>query len=181
MGVRTGGILTLDLSSVVGWAYGHPGDDAPVFGTWHLSTSRLLGPRYVSYENELIACLNLYMPRLVVMEAPLPSIRQGSTNVARQQFGLAAYTEGECHRFHVQLREQPAHMVRKAVLGRGSFGEPDPANPRRRVNGRANAKSAVMEWCQAQGWNVPDDNAADACVLWRYSCEIESRTRSLSG
>ena len=159
--MKPGGIFALDLSGTVGWCFGHPGDLVPLFGTWHLSESRLLGPRYVSYENELIAALRLFKPKLVVMEAPLPSKSQGSTNVARQQFGLAAYTEGECWRNQTRLTEQAASSVRKGVLGRGTFSV-------------GTAKSHVIAYCKAQGWAVPDDNAADACLLWAFACGVRN-------
>lgn len=162
-----GGILALDLSGTVGWAAGHPGQ-TPACGTWRLSTSPRLGPRFVGYENELIDALERWKPRLVVMEAPLPAMRQGSTDVARQQFGLAAYTEGECERARVQLREQPAHMVRKAVLGYAPTG------------GTEKIKAEIVAWCHAQGWSPPDHNAGDALVLWAYSCLMERR-RPITG
>lgn len=165
--VTTGGILALDLSGIVGWCYGRIDDVLPLFGTWHLSESKLLGPRYVAFENELIDALDRFQPKLVIAEAPLPSNRQGSTNVARQQFGLAAYVEGECWRRQIECREQPAHQVRKTVLGKGSFGSSEAA------------KAQVLAYARAQGWKVPDHNAADACVLWRYACFVR-RPRAIA-
>lgn len=159
-----GGILALDLSGSCGFAHGHAGsNELPAFGTWHLPPGAWLGPKFVAYENELIAALEGLQPKLVLMEAPLPASRQGSTNVARQQFGLAAITEAECCRARVVLREQPAHMVRKAVLGRGAFGGSEPA------------KAAVIAWCRAQGYCVTDDHQADALVLFRFACMAQNR------
>lgn len=157
---RTGGVLCLDLSSIVGWCYGHRGDPLPEFGRWVLADGPALGPKFVGFENMLIKALERFQPTKVVMEAPLPANRQGSTNVARQQFGLAAYTEGECCRARVALFEREANVVRAAVLGRGNFGSSE------------KAKAAVMAWCAAQQWPVPDNNAGDAAVLWAYSCGI---------
>ena len=93
----------------------------PAFGTWHLADSHLLGLKFVSFENELIAAIKPLQPRLIVMEAPLPSMSQASTNVARLQFGMAAYVEGEAHRACVQIREQTASTARKAVISRGRW------------------------------------------------------------
>ena len=67
---RLGGFLCLDLGSSVGWAYQRADDAMPLFGTWHLADTTLHGPRYASYENELIAALERFKPTLVVMEAP---------------------------------------------------------------------------------------------------------------
>jgi Holliday junction resolvasome RuvABC endonuclease subunit len=156
--VIQGGVLTLDLASIVGWAYGHKGE-RPSSGTWILRGHQL-GPRFVGFENELIRAIETYRPRLIVMEAPLPPTRQASTFVARQQFGLAAYVEGEGCRAGIDVREMPFDTVRKAVLGRGRFGGTD------------QAKAAVLAWCRAQGWNPSDHNAADAIVLWAFATGI---------
>lgn len=153
-----GGILCLDLASIVGWAYGHKGDQ-PSYGTWVLR-GKQLGQRFVGFENELIRSIETYRPRLIVMEAPLPPVRQASMFVARQQFGLAAYVEGEAYRAGITVREMPFDMVRKAVLGRGRFG------------GTERAKAAVMAWCRNEGWNPHDDNAGDALCLWAFSTGV---------
>lgn len=128
-----------------------------MFGTWHLPATKLLGPRFVAFENELIAAFGRFRPRLCVMEAPLHAYRQGSTNVARQQLGLAAYVDGEGHRARVQVREEQANTARKAVLGCGRFDSSEAA------------KAAAIAWCRAQGWMAGDDHQADALVLLRYS------------
>ena len=157
-----GGLLCFDLSGTVGFAYGHVGDLMPTFGSWHLSDSSLLGARYTSFENELIAAIERFRPRVIIMEAPLPSSAQGTTNVARQQFGLAAYVEGEAFRARIQVREVPASTVRKEVLGKGRFAS-------------GTAKAAVMAFCKGKGWNVSDDHQADALILWLYSCDVQRR------
>lgn len=153
-----GGLLTLDLSGTVGVAYGHKGDERPWSTSWRLSRGSDLAPRFGGFENELVAALDLYRPRRVVMEAPLPSNRQASTFVARQQFGLAAITELNCWRAGVDCRETSCDAVRLAVLGRCRF-----------AGGTEEAKRTVMTWCRAQGWNPVDHNAGDSLVLWAYS------------
>ena len=161
---RPGGIFCLDLSSVCGFAVGHIGDLVPSFGSWHLSESSLLGPKFVSFENELIAALERLRPSICVMEAPLPAMSQGTTNVARLQFGLAAITEAECWRARVQVRETAASTARKQVIGQGRWA-------------KGTAKDHVLAWCRTQGWNPPDDHAGDALVLWRHTCGVQDRLR----
>lgn len=155
-------ILALDLGSWVGWAFGALGDNRPSFGTWHLPETRLRGPRYVAYENELIAALRRFQPTVVVMAAPLNRKAKGGQAAARQQLGLAAYTEGECCRARVQLREVHEATARKDVLGRGRFP----------VGG---AKPAAMAWAAASGFDVSDDHQADTLVLWTHACGVQDR------
>ena len=154
------GILALDLSGTCGWAFGCDGDLVPAFGSWQLSESSLLGPKFVAYENELIAALERLRPRLCVMEAPLPAMSQGSTNVARLQFGLAAITEAECWRARVQVREQAASTARKAVIGQGRWA-------------KGTAKHHVIAYCRSQGWSVSDDHQADALILLAFSHRVQ--------
>jgi len=165
--LRQHGVLCLDLGSVVGWSYGHIGGAMPAFGSWHLADTTLHGPRYVSYENELISALDRLRPRLVVMEAPLHSGQHKGDKAARLAFGLVAYTEGECHRSSVQVREQAASTARKAVIGQGRWS-------------KGTAKDHVMAYCKLRGWPVPDHHAGDALVLLEYSLMIEARDAKLS-
>ncbi len=163
-----GGILSLDLSGVVGWAYGTVDDADPLTGAWVLpGGAARIGQRYAAYENELIDAIARHRPSLVVMEAPMRLHAQMGRNeaAARQQFGLAAYTEGECYRARVELAEADVDHVRKVVLGRSRWPN------------RSQVKPAIVAWCQSMGWSVPDHNAADACLLWTFACQ-QQRSRA---
>jgi Holliday junction resolvasome RuvABC endonuclease subunit len=153
-------VLTLDLSSTVGWCAGpKPGRDGLVrFGSWRLG--KTLVERFVGLENELLKAVFALKPTLVLMEAPLPANRQASTHVARQQFGLAAMTEAVCWRAGVECREQRADDVRKAMLGKARYGDSE------------TTKRHVIRWCQAKGWPVRDDHAADAALLYAFCTEV---------
>lgn len=155
-------VLAIDLGKCVGWAFGMPGDPLPLFGTWHLANTTLHGPRFASYENELIAALERFKPTLVVMASPLRRTGMQGQQAARQALGLAAFTESECYRARVQLREAHEGTVRKDVLGRGTF----PAGA---------VKNVAVAWCIANGWPVTDDHQADALILWKHSCGVQSR------
>ena len=52
--------------------------------------------------------------------------------------------------------EVAASTVRKTIMGTGRFKA-------------GTAKDEVLAWCRNQGWPVPDHNAADACLVWRYA------------
>ena len=162
--VRQHGFLCLDLGSSVGWAYQRADDAMPLFGTWHLADTTLHGPRYASYENELIAALERFKPTIVVMEAPLHRGSHKGNAAARLALGLVAYTEGECFRARVQLREEHSATTRKAVLGRGTFA-------------KGTVKDEAMGWCMANGMRVSDSHQADALVLLRHTCGVQDRLR----
>jgi Holliday junction resolvasome RuvABC endonuclease subunit len=154
MGAAPGGLLALDLSSQVGWAYGRPGQ-RPVNGTWVLPWIGGSGAKFASFENELAAAVELYDPAHLVVEAPLPLPAQNNADVAKQQLGLRAFVLAEGYRSSIPVHEVDAYTVRKDILGTGRFA-------------KGTVKREVIAWCRRQGIDVPDDNAADACVLWTY-------------
>ena len=167
MGARTGGVFALDLSSATGWAYGCPDDPAPLNGVW-LLTEGYAGRLFASFENELEDAIVLHRPALILSEAPLPPTTTSTAVTWRQQLGLAALAETAAYRHDIDYREVASSTIRADVLGTARF-----------PNGKA--KSAVLAYCQAQGWRVPDDNAGDACLAWKYACRhlpASARARS---
>src|SRR5215471_7966 len=113
-----GGVLALDLSLRTGWCYGTLDDRKPVSGVWILPSMHNLGACFVALENELEDAIIRTQAQLVVMEAPLPDVRQTS---ALLQLGLAHHVESTCYRQAVQVRQQNVNSVRERVLGRGRF------------------------------------------------------------
>ncbi len=158
---RRGGILALDLSSHVGWAWGITGDAAPVSGVWELPSVADLGRRFAAFENELLDAFDRYQPAVVSMEAPLPASQQTHAYSAELQIGLAAITECSCYRWEKPLYRRAPGTVRAGVLGTARFP-------------KGEAKKAVMAWCQARGWRFADHNAADALLVWAYEAGIRA-------
>jgi hypothetical protein len=151
-------LLTLDLSSVVGWAAG-PAGAQPLSGTWKLQPHLGLGVAFLGLKNELEDAINMMHPTLVAFEAPL-FVQDDFTRLA---FGLAAQVESVC----ADCGLPPALPVsvskaRSFVLGRTGWGGTT------REARRAAIKAAVLTWAREQGYAPVDDNAADALVLWRF-------------
>ena len=156
---QPGGLLALDLSSTVGWCLGGPADRVPHFGVWRLPAAAVRAPRLAAFQVQLAAAIVQLRPRAIVMEAPLPAKAERNADTARQQLGLAALVECEGWLAHVPVTETPAATARAAVLQRGwQVG---------------NVKQHVLAWCRMQGWQVPDHNAGDACVLWWHAIANE--------
>lgn len=160
-----GGILALDLSSIVGWAYGGVADNAPACGTWRLASGGL-GPLVASFENALEDAIALHAPGLVFVEAPMSPTAISNAQTWRQQLGLAASAEASAWRHSVRYREQSATTVRSQILG----------TTRHPPGGTI--KDVVMAWCRKQGWQPVDHNAGDACVLWEFARREQQKARA---
>lgn len=164
----TGGILFLDLSTNVGWAYGLPGQPSPLWGVWVLPQGPDLGRRFASYENQLLDAFDAYRPELVGMEAPLPASEQSQAYTAELLLGLAAITECACYRWEKRLVRRASSTLRAAVIGTGRFP-------------RGEAKKWVLAWCKGRGWNITDHNASDAAVGWAYEVGIRAARPPMRG
>jgi hypothetical protein len=106
--------------------------------------------------------LSIYGPGLVVWEAPLAtSMRKGKTtiDVTTVLFGLPAVI-GCCAYKHgiYDIRKAETAAVRRHFIGQ---------NPKRIL-----AKRLVKQRCIANGWDITDDNEADALATWSYQCSL---------
>jgi Holliday junction resolvasome RuvABC endonuclease subunit len=147
------GTLTLDLGGRVGWAYGLLEHSAPEFGSWRLEGSE--GQRYASLENELMRFCCGYLPREIVLEAPMPVAAMNNDFAAGQQLGLRAIAFSEGYRQRIPVTEVDCLTVRSLVLGWSRYR-------------RGEVKEVVFAYCRDCGWEVPDHNAADAVMIWLW-------------
>ena len=155
-------VLALDLSSVAGWAVGELGTE-PAHGSHRFcapgaSHEAIFASAY-RWAKELIGH---YTPGLVVWEAPLAtSFKRGSTTTDTTSLlyglpavvGLAAYQAGI-----YDIRKAEVRAVRMHFLN---------CNPK-----RAEAKAMTVKQCNVMGWQVEDDNEADALATWSYMCAL---------
>lgn len=151
-----GGILALDLSSIVGYAYGPIEWARPISGRWLLKVKgELEADRYCRVGRTAYEEIARLRPAKVILEAPLPVFAMNSESSARQQYGLRGCVMAEVSAHGMNPEEISADLVRAALLGRTHF-------PKGTVKGH------VMAWARAQGLNPIDDNEADAIALWAY-------------
>lgn len=158
MSAAQGGVLALDLSSCVGWAFGHVHAVAPTFGVWQLPYIGGEGARYVAFENELAEFMEVMRPSWIVLEAALSLQALASVStirVVRQQLTLRGIAYAEAYRASVPISEIDSYSVRLAMLGTGRFA-------------KETVKREVVGYCRRQGWMVPDHNAGDACLVWGW-------------
>jgi Holliday junction resolvasome RuvABC endonuclease subunit len=146
--------LALDLSTKMGWGCGRAGA-APDYGTMLLPAgggAGGLGRVYAAAEQALDDLFAVQHFERVIMEAPLPPAAQTQAHTARVQLGLAAVVDLWCFGRDIPVTEAAATTVRAKVLGMGRAKKAD-----------------VIAWCQAQGWDPGDNNAADALALLAYA------------
>ena len=163
-----GGLLALDIATVTGFAYGpvpnappptalEVASGAPAPKPWS-GIHRMAPPGasvadvmlgFDRFATELIA---LAKPRVLVFEAPL--LKTGNSNIttARKLLGMAAWCEALAKRAGVgMIREAHNQTVKRHFA----------------AHGRATKEQIIAE-CRGRGWEVCDDNEADALALWDY-------------
>jgi crossover junction endodeoxyribonuclease RuvC len=155
-------IMALDLASTSGWAVGEPGS-TPAHGSHRFASAG------ASHESIFAAAIKWtsdqithYAPSLIVWEAPLAtSMKRGTTNVNTTTllYGLPAVVGAVAYlRGVYDVRKADTKSVRMHFLGE---------NPK-----RARAKPLLMHQCRVMGWEVEDDNEADALATWHYMCSL---------
>lgn len=157
-------ILALDLASVSGWAFGDPGG-VPVHGSIRFASSgashEAIFAAAFKWMDQMIV---LNGPATVVWEAPMPtSFNRGKTtsNTTTLLYGLPAVIGAAAYLRRVfDIRKAETKDVRHHFIG---------CNPK-----RALAKPMVMRQCRAMGWEIEDDNEADALATWHYMCSLIS-------
>lgn len=153
---RPGGVLALDLSQITGWAYGLMGDKAPIFGRYILKKILTEGGRYAGFQQVLAKEIARLQPAKLLLEMALPLQAQTQMRVTEQQLTLRGIAHMEAHYAGLlPPSEIDVKTVRYDVLGRSHFP-------------KGEVKKAVFQYCRGRGWDVPDHNAADACVLWEW-------------
>lgn len=163
-------ILALDLARLLGWAVGSP-DQIEGFGThelpktaaWELGEygmaarvlfRRMLAhvePDHVVYESPILRSGKIVEgrrgPRVATIDTP---------DKLRKMYGLPFELEIECRRAGVPVREANIGSWRSSFL-MGKIPK-----------GREACKLAVKVMARRRGWDVKDDNEADALAVLDY-------------
>jgi hypothetical protein len=154
-------VLALDLASVSGWAVGEPGGN-PAHGSHRFASKgashEAIFAKAMDWADEIIG---MCKPGLIVWEAPLAGFKGGKTtnDVTTVLFGLPAVIGAVAYQHGVyDIRKADTAAVRHHFIG---------CNPK-----RAKAKPMVMCQCRAMGWEIEDDNEADALATWSYMCAL---------
>lgn len=160
-------ILALDLAALAGWAWSQPEPATVRSGTVRLS------PVPVGEEMGAIFCKLhdwlddqrkvLGVDCLAVEAAITPKAGKSNPHTQMMLIGLVNHAESWAHRNRVPFYTIGATTARAYVLNDGFAGKP-----------------GAIRWCQSQGYDVRDDNHADALVLLAYA-EASMRGNSVVG
>jgi hypothetical protein len=160
-------ILALDLATTTGWCRGEVGDAIPHFGT-----VKFISKGHYGGDDAFAAALDWMIemkrewrkpPDILILESMLPpeAMRNQTSRQVRDRLaGLHGVVRGMSSSWGVgEITEVAVGDVRKHFVGT-------------RVLRRIQAKKAVIERCRALGWNVANDNEADACAIWSFAVSI---------
>jgi hypothetical protein len=153
-------VLALDLASVSGWAMGEPGG-TPLHGSIKFGGTSSHEATFTKAFRWMTDMMQEHKPTLVVWEAPLAGFKSGKTtnDVTTVLFGLPAVIGTVAYQCGVyDIRKADTAAIRHHFIG---------CNPK-----RAKAKPMVVRQCFAMGWEVADDNEADALATWSYMCSL---------
>lgn len=165
MAIEKGGVLFLDLSLRTGWCYGTLAnlEHGPEWGVWLLPSVSHLGKRLVALENELADAIFELQPCIVGIEAPLAAGAIGSAATAELLICLAGAAESVTTRWERDFKRYGVNTLRAEVCGRSRLNDAE-------KDDRLNVKDAIVApWLKRMGWNIPENNAADAAVGWAYT------------
>jgi hypothetical protein len=166
-------VLGLDIATVTGIAWGRVDANAPQWDAVRFGSRSTPSPdvfcKAMDWGLDFIGNLK---PDIVMMEGLLPptAMRNETTRAVRDRLcGLNAILAA-CARKSGAGEVASAHVndIRDHFIGT-------------RTLKRQFVKRAVMEKCQELGWDVPNDNCADAIAVWSYACSLIDPRLALRG
>lgn len=155
-------VLALDLSSHTGFAIGGENDPAPLTGVWHLPSISHQDTHGQAFAKLWLHLDEIHLAKpvsVLIFESTLSTYAhtfgsaQKDAELARGLIGLGCVAETWGVVRNCEVFEADVQTVRKHFTGMGR-----PPHP----------KIAVMKRCRLLGWEVKDDNAADAAAVWSY-------------
>lgn len=155
-------LLSLDLATRLGWAFGDAFEGEPVSGSFLLpSTGDDIGAFLKAYHLWLIARVAEFQPDIITMEAPLAATTKTTQTTLLKLWGLCSHTEFVAAFKGLPCRQIAAGEWKKGFVGRAGFGKPKTK--------AMLATYPVLQACHQRGWDVTDDNEADALGQWTYA------------
>jgi Holliday junction resolvasome RuvABC endonuclease subunit len=175
MAIRSGGILSLDLATTIGWAvctpeYVHawspglviPDGSATQYGLLNgYKDLRLygsdLGAKLDAFILWLDEMIKVHDPRVLVFEAPFVQTTAGKVNLntARLLMSMSGIAEALASRHGLKSFECNVTRVKEQACGTKNAQKPE-----------------ITKAARDKGWGPKDENAADA--LWALDATIEN-------
>jgi len=152
-------LLSLDLATRTGWAFGDTEAGDPVSGVFKAQNAGVeLGPFLHSFGHWLRSTIAERQIEIAVLEEPIMPGGMMQMATLLKLYGLIGIAETVCHSLQVPCRQLAAGTWKKAFCGRAGFGKSAKPYP-------------PLVRCRELGWAPADDNEADALGLWVASCQ----------
>jgi crossover junction endodeoxyribonuclease RuvC len=173
-------ILAIDLATKTGWCRGRVGE-TPEFGTMNFAAKKkgskggtdmlLSGDSVFAAALDWIGEMLDPVPDIVIIESMLPpeAMRNKTSRQVRDRLaGLHGVVRAVARRKGVgEISEASVGDVRAHFISQRNLKRDD-------------AKRGVIDRCQLLGWDVANDNEADACALWSFACALIDPKAALS-
>ena len=154
-------IVALDIATNMGVAVGIAGGRPHTYSV-DLGKGQSEDVRFSKVLAVTSALLAEHKPDLVAIEAPI-----GGNTTSHLLVGLAACVRGCVANRGVPLVSYNIPAIRKHFVGRAiaarDFPHLKPHAAKKAI------KQVVMDRCKLLGWDVPDDDAADAAALFDFA------------
>ncbi len=166
-------VVALDIATQTGIAVGYPGGKPKA---WSVDLGKGRGED-ARFSKALVLTHELierHRPDLIAVEAAI-----GGKYASAFLIGVVACVRGVAANRGVPVRSYTSGSVRKHFLGRALAKRDYPAlKPSAATKA---IKGEVIARCRLLGWEVADDNAADACALWDFACATAGFQTAPSG
>lgn len=161
------GCLALDLGTRrMGWACGvaRPvhGLVAPLPGTVDFRQLML------GFRNELEALIEEHEPDGIRFVPRFSTVGRTDVRTAEGMGGLQGVLYLAAGDYGLDVWRTDERTARKVILGKCDFGRKNKAGGLVAGGGREEAKTLVLEWCEAQRYQPLSHDVGDALVLWHY-------------
>lgn len=169
-----GGVLTWDLSTHVGFVYGHEANVVPVWGLRELPETGGYGHVFNALLNTLDDLIQEYRPSRIGIE-DIISQRHNSSYTARLTAGIHAIADLACYLAEIKPERVHVDRARTAVIGRCRLNPLEKA-----VRPKLNVKSQIVEpWIIAHGWQaIESPDARDAAVIFAFLTGVRAERKS---
>jgi hypothetical protein len=157
-------VLAVDAAATCGFALGATGED-PRFGTRNFSGSNASGEVVARFARFLRATIEREQPDVIAYEAPYfpMGFRRGppaNAKTLRRLLGLAEIIDAIAWDCRLRCYQATAGEVCSYLTGKSNWG------------GRDKKKAATIAAARRWGWDVQNDDQADACAVWAFAESI---------
>lgn len=163
-------VMAFDIATRCGVAFGTAGG-TPRATAVDLGKGFSDAERFAKVIGATRRLLERFEPDLVAFEEAV-----GGPKTSHFLVGIAACFQGQAAAMGYRPRPVPIATVRKHFLGKHLTAQHFPGLSKGRA--RLAIKRQVVARCTALGWEVKDDDEADACAIWDYACATWGRAQA---